>query len=53
MTEASKGLRPNNIYIVDELDFLKNYTPDQLKELWESVMPKSRRARGVVITGTK
>ena len=48
------GLTNNLLYIPDDLEYLKNeYTPEQIKKMWEEVYPISSEIIGTpTITGT-
>jgi hypothetical protein len=48
------GLTSNLLYIPDDLEYLKNeYTPEQIKNMWEEAFPISSETIGTpTITGT-
>ncbi len=52
-TKVQTGLRPDDNLVQDDLDFLKNYTPEQVKKIWDECKPKNIPPIGsVIITGT-
>ncbi len=40
-SQAASGLRPSDLPVHDELDFLKNYPAEDVKKIWDECMPKT------------
>ena len=49
-TTKSSGGRPTSYSeFPDEMDFLKNYSADQINSIWEGCKPKISKVKGKVV----